>query len=225
MRLDLRPNPADMDVDRPEISDPVMTPRVVEELPSGVGAAGMCRESREKLELLGAQVDRGAVEPQLVRHQIELEALGNWQWGARSRASLRIEHGRTFGQLCDLDRLWQRLVEAGSKGRHALGDRCRGAEMDGPEAMSSASPFAASEVELRCTCRGFGHDGNARSIVYQQVAERVRIGNRSNPGGERRQAPELGRGPVARQHQPGSARPGRSGRWRGCHRRIVGRPR
>ena len=94
-----------MDVYGPGIADLVRAPHAVEQLAPGVGTARMCREGRQELVLLWPEVHRGPVEPQLVRYEIELVAVGDRHLRDWPRASLRIEDGRTFRQLGDVDRL------------------------------------------------------------------------------------------------------------------------
>ena len=74
-RLDLRAQPADVDVDRPRVAVVVGAPDPVEELAPRVRPAGVAGEHREQAELLRPEVDRLAVATELVGDEVELEVV------------------------------------------------------------------------------------------------------------------------------------------------------
>ena len=99
--LDLRAEPADVDVDRPHPPVVIGSPDAVEELAPAVRASRMRGQQREQSELLRTQVDELVAPPQLVGHEVELEVVGDGQRCARSfaRAGPRVEPGEPADEL------------------------------------------------------------------------------------------------------------------------------
>ena len=78
-RLDLRAQPAHVDVHGPRAAGMARPPDEVQQLAARVGAARVRREQREQAELLGPQVDDLAMAPELVRRQVDLEPVADRQ--------------------------------------------------------------------------------------------------------------------------------------------------
>jgi hypothetical protein len=144
-RLDLCPQPVDVDVDGPGLDPAFGVPHQIEELTATEGATRVGREDREQEELLGPHVDRPAAATELARDEIELDVkIGRDREGARTR----LEHP------LDRDSLGGPCL-GGSRGGASLGrirdterDPGRGARRGTPMPRGSAPGSVPAEVAL-----------------------------------------------------------------------------
>ena len=114
--LDLRAQPADMDVDRPRVTVVTVAPRSVKELAPRPGATRVAGQDGEQIEFLGPQVDEPAVPPQLVREEIELAASSDREAPAGAGPRPLVEQGEAGRELAGFDRARHCLIEAESQG-------------------------------------------------------------------------------------------------------------
>ena len=202
--LDLRAQPADMDVDRPRVAVVTVAPRSVEQLAPGPGASRVAGQDGEQIEFLGPQMDEPAVPPQLVREEIELAARGNREGPAGAGARPLVEQGEAGRELAGFDRARHRLIEAEPQGLetdvHGLGRR----NLDDPQSVP-APPLARDELGLGRAARRCPEQTDARPRLLEQGDERWNVGDDTNrrAGDEPRQVE--GR-PVDRKREPARLR-------------------
>ena len=110
--LDLRADPAHVDVDGPRVAFEVRTPDPVDELTPAEDPARMGGQQRQQGELLRAQVDLPAAPPDAVGDRVELRVDRDAQPARGALARSRDEQRDPAGQLLGADRRRQRVVEA-----------------------------------------------------------------------------------------------------------------
>jgi hypothetical protein len=173
--LDLRTQPADMNVDRPRVTVVTVAPRSVKELAPRPGASRMAGQHREQIEFLGPQVDEPAVPPQLVREEIELAARGNRKAPAGAGPRSLVEQGEAGRELGGFDRARQCLIEAESQGLETDIHGLRRRNLDDPQSVP-APPLARDELGFCQAARRCPEEGDARPRLLEEGDERWNVG-------------------------------------------------